>query len=140
VGLVLVLKTLEILKPKNNEIYARCPKSQGLRVAIPFPYIPSKFNLQQHTILHLDLESSGRYNLQLCTKQHFEGALTKSSNLDVVRDPFSSNAFKFLFVWSNHVLWVNEGNVIVSPNYEMDFAFGTEDFHAIDMFKHTNVV
>ncbi len=109
----------------------------------PFSLYPKQllnFNLQQHTILHLDLESSGRYNLQLCTKQHFEGALTKSSNLDVVRDPFSSNAFKFLFVWSNHVLWVNEGNVIVSPNYEMDFAFGTEDFHAIDMFKHTNVV
>jgi hypothetical protein len=41
--------------------------------------------------------------------------LTKSSNLDVVKDPFSSYAFKFLCVWSNHVLWVNEGNVIVSP-------------------------
>jgi hypothetical protein len=66
--------------------------------------------------------------------------LTKSSSLDVVRDPFSSYAFKFLCVWSNHVLWVNEGNVIVSPNYEMDFAFGTEDFHAIDMSKHTNIV
>jgi hypothetical protein len=86
------------------------------------------------------LESSGRYNLKLCTKQPFEGALTKSSNLDVVRDLFFSYAFKFFCVRSNHALWVNEGNVIVSPNHEMDFAFGTEDFLAIDMFKHTNVV
>jgi len=104
---------------------SQLPRTKNSHPFSLYPKQPLNFNLQQHTILHSNLESSGRYNLKLCTKQPFEGALTKSLNLDVVKDPFSSYAFKFLCVWSNNVLWVNEGNVIVSSNYEMDSAFGT---------------